>query len=202
MQKELLRKNNYSLTYVNMPRRMLNISSWFFVMLFTLAEIVLTMYVRSNMGVLELDRIAIDIPIPPYITVIAFPFSAVYLYYALIRVISGVFCESKRKNIKLRFIEEIKMPACVCTEALKPYQVIMTYALSMLLIFLLFAVLILTGGPTFSLMAFFCAILIAPDASLLLYLLYVLCIFPLKRRKRPDYILVQDHLSSIILFKR
>lgn len=121
----------------------------------------------------------------------------VVVYFFFVGLFTSLFCEKKFNNTHLKILKYTQMPVCLCKEALKPYQIVLSYIISMILVYVpMFFICIFAVDFGFMFSLIFFIILTAPDVVLMGYILY------LANTEKPDYISIESHVYGMTLFKR
>jgi len=121
---------------------------------------------------------------------------AIYAHLIITRFIMTLFCKNKAKGVGVRVKDTVSlMPTCYCREALKPGQYILTYTLSIFVIYTaLFVFWFFTLATGIFISILFFMIFVTPDIVLTFYIIYI------KATQRPEYISVDDHIYLTLYF--
>jgi len=174
----------------------------------------LSFMAMSFFGVLELSKnISLTDSVDPLIYISSFLFGTfgifapviylllvLFLYFALKVVLTILVCKEKRKSISLKMLK-IKsitsMPICFCKEALKVWQIVLSYLAPIVLMYSGLFFLSVVGNkinwiyvPMLVLLSF----VMAFDLTLVLYVLFY------KIKYGMDYISVDNHVYLMTLF--
>lgn len=128
----------------------------------------------------------------------------IFLYLGLKFLFTFLFCSDRFHSVKLKILEGKGLPICHCREGLKTWQVVMSYAAPIIIVYVLMFILSLTmvsdpfreveyGYLTMLLiMSFF----FAWDLSLVTYVL------ALKIINKTDYIAINHHVYELTIYKK
>lgn len=119
------------------------------------------------------------------------------IYLIFTRFLMKSFCKNKSESMSVRSNDTITLlPMSYCREALKPWQFVVTYAVSLAVVYIpLFTWWFLYHGVGTFVTIFFIMIYVAPDIVLVFYILYV------KLTEGADYISVDDHIRLTLYSK-
>lgn len=215
MLKQKLRETNYVQSDKNVNTFVFHMSASIFILLGIAVTFILVMSIRGEIinrwekvmsateGVGDLinDSLAAafkkSVQLIKILMFIVLIIMEVLIYFFFVRLFTSLFCDKKFNNTCLKILKYTQMPVCLCKEALKPYQIVISYIIPMILVYVPMFILCIfasNSGFLFSLIIF--TVLTAPDNVLMIYILY------LTKKEKPDYISIENHVYGITLFKR
>jgi len=130
-------------------------------------------------------------------------FFLMFLIFSLIAylflkcLIMAVSCH-KGNSIRMKILKDTKVPVCLCTEALKVWQMVLVHTAPFVLTYSLFIFLCIryTANPVFTLTLVFLLFYMALDLTLVIYVLRF------KMRETIDYISSEQHVYMLTLFSK
>jgi hypothetical protein len=125
-----------------------------------------------------------------------------FLYFALKFILTFLFCYDRYDSIKLKSLEENKLPVCHCREALSVQHTVLIYIIPVIIVYISVFLLSTTiHGLPFEIvesgymtMLFFLSFFMAFDLTLVAY---VLCI---KIKHKIDYVAANRHVYQMTLY--
>ena len=125
------------------------------------------------------------------------PFVGVILYYLFVKLFMSIWCEEKSYSTACKMLSELSLPYVSCREALKPWQMIVSYISAMLLVQTpLYLTCAFSSDVGLMGSMFFIILMTAHDVVAVIYILYLWLV------KKSEYICMHYYIFQMSVYRQ